>query len=119
MPRADVRSDDSSNDDGAASRSEPKVKGPHLRNDDRGSNDDAASPHQFLTGPQVCERYSISAMSLWRWLQDPDLNFPKPTMRVRERRYWSLDDLFVWEKSCLPRDAAPDKRKRRRSEAAA
>ena len=40
-----------------------------------------------LTGPQVCARYSITDMSPWRWLQDRDLGFPQPALRVRERRY--------------------------------
>ena len=31
-------------------------------------------------------------MTLWRWLQDESLGFPKPT-KIRQRRYWDADDI--------------------------
>lgn len=37
----------------------------------------------------------ISDMSLWRWLQDSDLNFPKP-IYISRRRYWRLADVLAW-----------------------
>ena len=49
----------------------------------------------YLTARQVCSRYGgISDMTLWRWLRDPDLNFPPPLL-IQGRRYFSeasLDD---------------------------
>jgi len=57
---------------------------------------------RYLTGPQVCARYAISDVGLWRWLKDPELGFPQPAMRVRERRYWLEDDLIGWERSMIP-----------------
>jgi predicted DNA-binding transcriptional regulator AlpA len=36
-------------------------------------------------------------MSLWRWLQDPKLNFPKPSLIVNGRRFWREGDLQQWE----------------------
>jgi predicted DNA-binding transcriptional regulator AlpA len=51
----------------------------------------------FLTGPQVCERYAITSMSLWRWLEDAELNFPPPALRIKNRRYWRETDLRAWE----------------------
>jgi predicted DNA-binding transcriptional regulator AlpA len=54
---------------------------------------------QFLPARRVRERYgSIANMTLWRWLQDADLNFPRP-IRIGQRRYWRLSDLVAWEKS--------------------
>lgn len=37
----------------------------------------------------------VSDMSLWRWLNDPDLNFPKP-IRIQSRRYWREADVAAW-----------------------
>jgi hypothetical protein len=38
------------------------------------------------------ERYGVSAMTLWRWDRDPELNFPKP-IRIRGRKYRDADEL--------------------------
>lgn len=35
---------------------------------------------------------NVSQMTLWRWLNDPTLAFPRPTV-VRNRRYWDADEL--------------------------
>ncbi|WP_282129026.1 helix-turn-helix transcriptional regulator, partial [Roseobacter litoralis] len=37
----------------------------------------------------------ISDMSLWRWLNDPALNFPKP-IYIARRRYWKEADVLAW-----------------------
>ena len=83
-------------------------RSPHQCHGDR-ENPDAADdpPRRFLTGPQVCSRYSITDMSLWRWLKDPTIGFPQPTMRVKDRRYWLEADLIAWECAQLPRVAKP------------
>ena len=76
--------------------------GPHQRQGDRVSSDDVDKPRKFLTGRDVCERYSITDMALWRWIKDPDLNFPGPTMVVRGRRFWDEKNLRRWERSRIP-----------------
>lgn len=35
----------------------------------------------------------ISDMSLWRWTQNPKLNFPPPDVVIRGRRYWRRDTI--------------------------
>jgi hypothetical protein len=41
----------------------------------------------------VRARYdSISDMTLWRWINDPTLGFPQPTI-IRNRRYWDEEAL--------------------------
>ena len=49
----------------------------------------------YLTAPQVRARYGgISDMTLWRWLADPKLSFPRPVI-INQRRYFPtkrLDD---------------------------
>jgi hypothetical protein len=33
-----------------------------------------------------------------RWIDDPEMDFPKPTM-INGRRYWRLCDLRQWERA--------------------
>lgn len=75
------------------------VAAPHKRQGDRasGDEDEDGKPRKYLTGPQVCARYSITDMTLWRWLQDPALGFPQPTLIVRQRRFWDEAVLRDWE----------------------
>lgn len=37
----------------------------------------------------------VSDMTLWRWLNDPALNFPKP-IYIARRRYWREADVSDW-----------------------
>ena len=37
----------------------------------------------------------ISDMTLWRWLKDANLNFPKP-IYVQRRRFWREAELIEW-----------------------
>jgi predicted DNA-binding transcriptional regulator AlpA len=56
-------------------------------------------PDVFLAARQVRDRYGgVSDMSLWRWLHDDRLGFPKP-LRIHNRRFWRLSDLRAWEVS--------------------
>jgi hypothetical protein len=51
----------------------------------------------LLTARQACERYSKSLRTLNRWLNDPNLGFPKP-MWINDRRHFSLAELKTWER---------------------
>lgn len=37
----------------------------------------------------------VSDMTLWRWLNDPALNFPQP-IRIQKRRYWRENEIAAW-----------------------
>lgn len=37
----------------------------------------------------------VSDMTLWRWLNDPALSFPKP-IYIARRRYWREADIIEW-----------------------
>jgi len=52
----------------------------------------------YLTAPQVLRRYSISDMSLHRWLKSPDLAFPRP-IKINRRRYFREAELVAWERA--------------------
>lgn len=59
----------------------------------------------YFTATQVRERFGrISDMTLWRWLQDPALDFPKPVV-IQRVRYFSRPAIIAWEEK-LPRDNA-------------
>jgi predicted DNA-binding transcriptional regulator AlpA len=51
----------------------------------------------YLKATQVRERYGgISDMTLWRWLRDKELGFPKPRV-INRMRYWNDSELTEWE----------------------
>jgi predicted DNA-binding transcriptional regulator AlpA len=52
---------------------------------------------EWVTGPQLQRRFGISGMSLWRWMNDPMLDFPRPG-HIRGRNYWRLSDIINWER---------------------
>jgi predicted DNA-binding transcriptional regulator AlpA len=58
----------------------------------------------FLTGPQVNERYNISAMTRWRWERNPQLAFPAP-MKINNRSYWKRSALDLWERDRASKSA--------------
>ncbi|BBC73372.1 conserved hypothetical protein [Altererythrobacter sp. B11] len=37
----------------------------------------------------------VSDMSIWRWLHDDALNFPKP-IYISRRRYWREAEILEW-----------------------
>lgn len=58
----------------------------------------------YVTAAQVCGRFSISNMTLWRWVGDEALGFPRP-MHIKNRRFWKLDELERWEAQQLAQRA--------------
>lgn len=46
----------------------------------------------------------ISDMSLWRWLNDPKLAFPRPIM-IQRRRYWREADVQSWIDQRAPKSS--------------
>jgi predicted DNA-binding transcriptional regulator AlpA len=38
---------------------------------------------------------NISEMTTWRWLNRPELNFPKP-VKIGKRNYWDASELEAW-----------------------
>ena len=52
---------------------------------------------QYLTRSQVLSRYSIGNTTLYRWIKDSSVVFPKP-MRLGARTVrWSMAKLEKWE----------------------
>ena len=67
--------------------------------------DETAADDVFLPAQRVRGRYGVSDMSLWRWLHDDEMGFPKPTV-INRRRYWRVADLIAWERSRVGQSAA-------------
>jgi predicted DNA-binding transcriptional regulator AlpA len=59
----------------------------------------------LIPAPAVLKRHGISAMTLWRWLHDADLGFPRP-IDIRRRRFFRLAELEAWEAGLNKRGAA-------------
>jgi predicted DNA-binding transcriptional regulator AlpA len=53
---------------------------------------------RLIPDPQVQERYSISAMTLWRWDHDADLKFPRPIV-IRGRKYRDEAELDAFDEA--------------------
>ena len=52
---------------------------------------------EYIGARRVRQRYdNISDMTLWRWIRDPDMGFPKPVYLGRYR-FWRVADLQRWE----------------------
>ncbi len=56
----------------------------------------SAGNQTFVTGPQVQARYQKSHVTIWRWMHDEELGFPKP-IQINRLNYWRLADLEAWE----------------------
>jgi predicted DNA-binding transcriptional regulator AlpA len=60
---------------------------------EHGPQRQGASSASYLSSKQVRARYGgISDMTLWRWLRDPSLAFPQPTI-INRRRFFVLSRL--------------------------
>jgi hypothetical protein len=55
-------------------------------------------PARYLPDPQVCARYHVCAMTLFRWDRNPTLGFPPP-IKINGRKYRDLDQLEAWERA--------------------
>jgi predicted DNA-binding transcriptional regulator AlpA len=52
----------------------------------------------YLPAAAVRRRYGVTDMSLWRWLRNEALSFPKPIV-INGRRFWLQSSLEDWEAS--------------------
>lgn len=53
---------------------------------------------QLLPDPQVCKRYGVTSMTLYRWDKNASLGFPKPLV-INRRKYRDVAELEIWERS--------------------
>ena len=52
---------------------------------------------QYIPAGEVCSRFGVTQMTLWRWLKDDELGFPQPAMTIRKRRFFDLAEIEAFE----------------------
>lgn len=52
---------------------------------------------ELLPAVHVSARYGISKMTLWRWIGDARMGFPKP-IYINRRRYFYRHEIEAWER---------------------
>ena len=50
---------------------------------------------KYYPARRVWERYDISDMTLYRWINSERMKFPKPVY-LRRLRHWNISDLKEW-----------------------
>jgi predicted DNA-binding transcriptional regulator AlpA len=69
---------------------------PHAKAEVSQTIHQSVTPNRRITSKVARELCgSVSDMTLWRWLHDTSLNFPKPTY-IGKRRYWKESDVIGW-----------------------
>ncbi len=58
---------------------------------------DATPTNLYLTGPETQQRYRCSHQTIWRWMNDPALGFPKP-MKIHGRNRFLLAELDAFDR---------------------
>ena len=59
-----------------------------------------AHPDELVPDPQVWRELGITSMSLWRWTNDPKLDFPPP-IKIRTRCFRSRRALEAFKERML------------------
>jgi predicted DNA-binding transcriptional regulator AlpA len=53
---------------------------------------------RYLDSSAVRRRYSdATAMTIWRWMNDPQIAFPRPVKLGNRANFWWLPDLIEWD----------------------
>jgi len=60
------------------------------------------NPDNLIPDPIVCAEFGVTAMTLWRWTRDPELNFPPP-IAIRNRNFRSRRQLEAFKARMLMR----------------
>jgi hypothetical protein len=55
---------------------------------------------ELVPDPQVCREFQITAMTLWRWDHDPELEFPPP-IRIRKRKFRRRSALEIFKRQLV------------------
>jgi predicted DNA-binding transcriptional regulator AlpA len=62
----------------------------------------STNPDNLIPDPVVCAEFGVTAMTLWRWTRDPELNFPPP-IAIRNRNFRSRRQLEAFKARMLMR----------------
>jgi hypothetical protein len=87
----------------------------------------SGTPDNLVPDPVVCAEFGVTAMTLWRWERDPELNFP-PAIVIRKRKFRSRLALEAFKQRLIANATKPSasttprpqaKRRRARADEAA
>jgi predicted DNA-binding transcriptional regulator AlpA len=62
----------------------------------------------FLPASGVWNRYGVTSMTLFRWLRDENLGFPRPVY-IGRFRFWRVSELEAFE-AATPRESVKNGR---------
>jgi hypothetical protein len=54
---------------------------------------------QLIPNSKLPQRYGSTREAVYRWKQDPELNFPKAALVINGRSFYDEEDLLAWEDS--------------------
>jgi predicted DNA-binding transcriptional regulator AlpA len=53
-------------------------------------------PIRYISAAETCRRVgNITTVTLWRWLKNEDLKFPRPSV-INKRRYFDEAEIARW-----------------------
>jgi hypothetical protein len=64
------------------------------------NTDTATDCDVLVPDPQIQREFGVTAMTIWRWDHDPDLNFP-PAVKIRKRKFRSRRALETFKQRML------------------
>jgi predicted DNA-binding transcriptional regulator AlpA len=54
---------------------------------------------RYVDSRELDQRYPVSGMTRWRWMNDPEVGFPKPVkLGPNGRNFWWLPAILEWER---------------------
>jgi predicted DNA-binding transcriptional regulator AlpA len=54
---------------------------------------------RYVGKRELDQRYPVSVMTRWRWMNDPNVSFPKPVkLGPNGRNFWWLPEILEWER---------------------
>lgn len=52
-------------------------------------------PNNFLSVKAISEKFSVTRSTIYRWLQDPQMGFPKP-IKIGHSTRWDEAEINSW-----------------------
>lgn len=75
---------------------------------------------KFVNKTAALRRYDISPATLYRWMADPEVRFPRPVRMTSQKLLWLSDDLDEFDRRLISeRDKSARRSSRKRDEVAA
>jgi|tagenome__1003787_1003787.scaffolds.fasta_scaffold20984319_3 predicted DNA-binding transcriptional regulator AlpA len=62
----------------------------------------STTPDEFVPDPAVAREFGTTLMTIWRWTNDPALDFPRP-IKIRNRNFRSRRMLDAFKQRMLRR----------------